>query len=114
MAGLWAEWSDYETGVLERTFSIVTCKANALLAKIHNNPKLSEPRMPLILNENNADEWLMPISSKSDQEQIMKLIRASNEVLTAYTVRPLRGKLAIGNQAEVSKEYLYDELNELF
>lgn len=114
MAGLWAKWLDRETGVWERTFSIVTCKANPLLAGIHNNPKLSEARMPLLLPDSNADEWLQPIRNKKDQEQILRLVQASSEELIAYTVRPLRGKLALGNRPEVTKEYFYDELNELF
>ncbi|BAX81654.1 hypothetical protein ALGA_3356 [Labilibaculum antarcticum] len=114
MAGLWAEWLDRETGVWERTFSIVTCKANPLLTGIHNNPQLAEARMPLLLTDNNADEWLQPIRNKSDQEQIQSLVQASSEELIAYTVRPLRGKLALGNRPEVTKEYFYDELNELF
>ena len=49
LAGLWSEWTDEETGEVLNTFSIVTTKGNKLLAKIHNNPKIEGPRMPVIL-----------------------------------------------------------------
>lgn len=114
LAGLWSEWLNKESGELQRTFSIVTCKANSLLAEIHNNPKLAGPRMPLILDEDEEDNWLQAINSKKDQQEIQALIRPSEEELFAHTVRPLRGKSAIGNTPEASAEYFYDELNTLF
>ncbi|MDE5419633.1 SOS response-associated peptidase [Labilibaculum sp. DW002] len=114
LAGLWSEWLNKESGELQRTFSIVTCKANSLLAEIHNNPKLAGPRMPLILDEDEEDNWLQAINSKEDQQEIQALIRPSEEELIAYTVRPLRGKNAIGNTPKASAEYYYDELNTLF
>ncbi len=35
LAGLWSEWTDRDTGEILNTFSIVTTKANSLMAKIH-------------------------------------------------------------------------------
>ena len=69
VAGLWDEWTDRETGELLHSFSVVTTKANALMSKIHNNPKLPEPRMPLILHEGKEDEWLQKIDKEEDQKQ---------------------------------------------
>lgn len=114
LAGLWSECLDRESGELQRTFSLVTCEANKLLSKIHNNPKLAGPRMPLILPEQESEKWLQRIDTPKDQEEIRALIRPSTEELTAHTVRSLRGKNATGNSPEASKEYFYDELNTLF
>lgn len=35
------------------------------MAKIHNNPKLAESRMPVILPKAFEDEWLKPIGKES-------------------------------------------------
>lgn len=59
MAGLWSKWTNKQTGEIINSCSIITTKANKLMSHIHNNPKLSEPRMPLILNEMQLDEWLL-------------------------------------------------------
>lgn len=47
LAALWEECKDPATGVALHTFSIVTTEANDLLRRIHNNPKLEGPRMPV-------------------------------------------------------------------
>lgn len=58
LAGLWSEWKNPDTGGRLNTFSIVTTKGNKMMARIHNNPKLKEPRMPVILPSELEDEWL--------------------------------------------------------
>lgn len=114
LAGLWSEWTDKATGEIERTFSIVTCKADSLMSTIHNNPKLKEPRMPLILSDKIANYWLKDITTANNKEDLSFIIKASNEKLEAHTVRVLRGKKALGNVPKASEEFLYDEFNELF
>lgn len=54
MAGFWQPWKDAETGEYAETFSIVTTAANKLMEQIHNTKK----RMPTILNEDLAWDWL--------------------------------------------------------
>jgi len=54
MAGIWQPWKDIETGEYVETFSIVTTSANKLMEQIHNSKK----RMPTILTEGLAWEWL--------------------------------------------------------
>jgi len=44
MAGIWDTWEDKEDGKTLNTFSIITTKANPLLARIHD----SKERMPVI------------------------------------------------------------------
>jgi len=111
LAGLWSEWIDTTTGEILNTFSIVTTKGNELLSKIHNNPKLNEPRMPLILEESETTKWLHPINDKLNQKQIEELIHPfANKNLKTHTVKRLRGKDYIGNVEEIYEEFFYEEL----
>ncbi len=55
MAGIWTPWQDRETGEYAETFAVVTTAANGLMEQVHNSKK----RMPLILTEALAWEWLM-------------------------------------------------------
>lgn len=54
MAGIFSEWTNPKTGIIEKTFSMLTTEANELMAEIHNTKK----RMPLILTKNQEDDWL--------------------------------------------------------
>ena len=111
LAGLWSEWRNPETKGIMNTFSIVTTKGNPMMAKIHNNPKLKEARMPLILPPEMEDDWLKPIQDELDQQQIQELIREfPEEVLGSHTVRKLRGKEYMGNVESISDEFVYNEL----
>jgi putative SOS response-associated peptidase YedK len=81
MAGIYQPWTDKETGETMDTFSMVTTKANAFMEQIHNKKK----RMPTILNETQAVEWLNPSLSES---KIMELSTSSIDAnqLSAYTL----------------------------
>lgn len=111
VAGLYSTWFDKEMESMLNTFSIVTTKANKLMSKIHNNPKLAEPRMPLILPKALENNWLEPIIDENDKKLLQELIQPypDNE-LRAYTVGKLRGKDAVGNVKEVSNEVEYSAL----
>ncbi len=110
LAGLWSEWTNPSTGGFFNTFSIVTTVGNRLLGKIHNNPKLKGPRMPLILTEESEDEWLKPIYN-DDIRDIQNLINSfQGEKLKAHTVKKLRGKEYPGNVENISDEIIYEEL----
>ena len=107
LAGLWSEWTNKETGEITNSFSIITTKANQMMSRIHNNPKLSESRMPVILPDGVEDEWLKSI----DRKELQKLVKPfSDQKLKAHTVRKLSGKDSPGNLPEASNEYVYDEL----
>ncbi|WP_167610446.1 SOS response-associated peptidase [Maribellus sediminis] len=106
LGGLWDEWTNRETGEIVNSFTIVTTKANQLMRTIHNNPKLKEARMPLILDEATADDWL----NGSDTEIKKMIVPAKDGILKAHTVRKLRGKNAVGNSPEAIKEFIYPEL----
>lgn len=109
MAALWSEWIDPEHGGTIHSFSIVTTVGNGMMAKIHNNPKLKEPRMPLILSDDMEEQWL---SSHSDFEKELKeLLNRNDKVeLEAHTVGKLRGKNYAGNTASIANEVKYMEL----
>lgn len=66
MAGIWQPWQDRETGEYVETFAIVTTQANALMAQIHNSKK----RMPVVLNEDMACEWLL---GNPDEKRITQI-----------------------------------------
>jgi putative SOS response-associated peptidase YedK len=54
MAGLFDQWQDPLTGILKKTFTILTCPANELMTEIHNSKK----RMPVILKAEQEKDWL--------------------------------------------------------
>ena len=110
MAGLW-ESKEIE-GVRKNTFSIVTCDANEMMAKIHNDPKASDThRMPLILPEELEKEWLKPINDELDKKSIQELIRPySDDEMIAHSVHKLTGKNSLANGPEKLEEYTYPDL----
>lgn len=111
LAGLWSEWVDTTTGEILNSFAIVTTQGNDLLAKIHNNPKLKGPRMPLILPEAWEDKWLQPINDELDIKAINELILPyPEEELSAHPVAKLRGRAYQGNVPEISDSISYPEL----
>jgi putative SOS response-associated peptidase YedK len=52
VAGLWTSYREGEEVL--RSFGIITCPANTLIAEIHH-------RMPVIISPENYDRWLSPI-----------------------------------------------------
>ena len=111
LAGLWSEWQNPNTGGKMKTFSIVTTQGNALMSKIHNNPKLNGPRMPLILSTDLEDKWLSTIEDNLDIKFIKELISLPISVeLKAHTVSRLRGKDYPGNVVGIDKKVDYAEL----
>lgn len=81
MAGIYQPWTDKETGETLDTFSIITTKANSLMEQIHNKKK----RMPTILNEAQASEWLQPHLSET---KIMELASSAidESLMSVYTI----------------------------
>ena len=54
MAGIYNPWVDQQSGEVVDSFSILTTKANSLMEQVHNKKK----RMPVILPEEEAAEWI--------------------------------------------------------
>ena len=66
MAGIWQPWTDRVTGEHVESFAIVTTAANKLMEQVHNSKK----RMPTILNDDLAWEWIF---GKSDEIRILEI-----------------------------------------
>ena len=112
MAGLKEEWTEAESGKVWRSFTIVTTRGNELLTEIHNNPKLKEPRMPVILDRESQHLWLEEWES-DPKERVDFICRPyADDDLKAHTVHAIRGKKALGNVPEAMKEEEYPELVE--
>lgn len=106
VGGVSSEWNNPLTGQKVKTFSIVTTPGNEFMSKIHNNPKMAGPRMPLILNPEDAPTWL-----QGNDREAEKLIHPNTEiVLKSHTVERLNGHKYKGNTPEVRDEKTYTEL----
>ena len=81
MAGIYNTWTDKNTGETMDTFAIVTTVANELMKIIHNKKK----RMPTILPEDLAWEWIMEDLSEERIQQIASYQLPSDEMY-AYTI----------------------------
>lgn len=107
-AGLYDKWSDPVSGESFKTFSIITTKANPLLAKIHNTKK----RMPVILTEENGLKWLDPEQPVPDALKLLKPYQ--NSELGAYTIsKRISQRNVEKNVPELIEPYDYD-FNKLF
>jgi putative SOS response-associated peptidase YedK len=107
LAGIWSEWIDVSTGEVIATVSIVTTVGNNSMAKIHNNPKAAEARMPVILGKLQEAQWL----AASTPEKMQEFRRPyEDDALKYYTVKKLLGKSAIGNFPEAIQPFVYPEL----
>lgn len=82
MAGIWQNWIDKGSGETMDTFAIVTTKANSLLEQIHNTKK----RMPVILPETLAAEWLQEDLEEKRIGEIAAYSFPSNK-MQAYTIQ---------------------------
>jgi len=111
LAGLWSEYECEKTNIKTKTFSIVTTTGNSMMAKIHNNPKIIEPRMPLMLSDKEENQWLNPINKNADKQAIQELIKSyPDNLLKSHTVGKLRGKQYAGNIEKITNKVLYQEL----
>lgn len=59
IAGIHDSWVDPQTGEILNTFSLLTTKANPMMAEIHNGGK-NPHRMPVIVPKERELEWLEP------------------------------------------------------
>jgi putative SOS response-associated peptidase YedK len=100
MAGIYQPWTDKESGETMDTFSIVTTKANGLMEQIHNKKK----RMPTILSEMQAAEWISPNLSEAKLTELASSA-IDESIMSAYTIN--KNFRTIDDPIN---PYLYDEL----
>lgn len=82
MAGIYQPWTDKNTGETIDSFAIVTTAANDLMSKVHNKKK----RMPTILSESLAHEWLQEGLIESRIKEIANF-QLANEDMEAISIR---------------------------
>jgi putative SOS response-associated peptidase YedK len=107
MAGIYEEINSFKG--IQRTFSIVTTKANQFTAAIHNQAKsVDGPRMPLMLDFDTAEHWLTADPDKA--YEIALQIKTSEDYLSAHMVQPLKGPQSPGNVSTASEPFTYKDL----
>lgn len=107
-AGIWEEWINEATGEILRSFSILTCEANSLTAKIHNTKK----RMPVILEREDEGKWISAghESGVAERNQLLKPFDA--ERMDAYSIgRLISSRSLESNVPGVLEPVTYPELN---
>jgi putative SOS response-associated peptidase YedK len=84
MAGLYESWQP-QPGTWERTFTIVTTRANGVVSALHD-------RMPVVLGENEADRWMF---ANTPQAELTSLLApAPDDWLLMTAVSPRVNKVA--------------------
>ncbi len=108
LAGIWDSWK-MKGGISLNTFSVVTTRANELMAEIHNTKK----RMPVILPSSLEKLWLKGELEKNQATELMEPV--SSEMLEAHTISPLiTNTRADRNRQELIMPYNYPVQGLLF
>jgi putative SOS response-associated peptidase YedK len=108
LAGLWDSWA-MKGGITINTFSVVTTRANELMAEIHNTKK----RMPVILAREAERLWLKEEMDPETRALLMEPVAA--ELIEAHTISPLiTNTRADRNRPELIKPYTYPVQGTLF
>ena len=108
LAGIWDSCT-LQGGVTTNTFSVVTTRANELMAEIHNTKK----RMPVILPATAERLWLKEGITGEAQASLMEPVSA--EMLEAHTISPLITNIrADRNRPELIMPYNYPVQGTLF
>lgn len=103
MAGIWQPWTDKSTGEYVESFAIITTAANQLMEQVHNSKK----RMPTILTEDLAYEWMF---GDPDEKRITEIARSPfpADQMEAHTIaKDFREAL------DPTKEFVYEDLPDL-
>lgn len=106
IAAIKSEWLNPISGNSLKSFSIVTTKANSLLTEIHNNPRLQEARIPVILNEDKIESWLNLPMDEAIQEVSLPI---DSGLLASHTVKRFRN-VSQSDKKDASEEFFYPEL----
>ncbi len=108
LAGIWDSWT-MKGGMTLETFSVVTTRANDLMAGIHNTKK----RMPVILPSSAEKIWINKGLSPDALAPLMEPV--AKEMLRAHTISPLiTNARADRNRPELIKPYNYPVQGTLF
>jgi putative SOS response-associated peptidase YedK len=97
LAGLYDSWTNRETGEIINTFTVITTRANPLMAEIHNTKK----RMPVILPAENESLWIDPTLTlektlsflKPFDEKLMLAVEVDRELFRRTDIAAKQGDL---------------------
>jgi putative SOS response-associated peptidase YedK len=100
MAGIYREWTNEDMAQSANTFAIVTGNGNELTNQVHNTKK----RMPTILTQELAEEWISKDLPKERVIEIASFRYDANEMFT----HPVSKDFLYSDEPE--KEFYYPEL----
>ncbi len=100
MAGVWQPWTDRETGETVDTVAVITAPANSLMKQVHN----SKMRMPTILDDELAWEWMMDDISEDRITELATSIFPAKQMEACTIDKEFRKSL------EPTKAYAYEDL----
>jgi putative SOS response-associated peptidase YedK len=103
IAGIWEAWTDLKTGEHVESDAIITTKANKIMSQIHN----SKERMPTILTEDLAYEWLFGDLTEKRITEIATFQFPSEEMEACTVAKDFREAL------EPTEHFVYEDLPEL-
>lgn len=104
-AGIYAEWTDRETGEHINSFAILTTEANTMMARIHN----LKQRMPVILPQDSYRQWLDPALTK---EEIASMLRPfPDQYMASHSIsKRITSRTENSNAPETLEPFTYPEL----
>ncbi|HTF81712.1 MAG TPA: SOS response-associated peptidase [Cytophagales bacterium] len=105
LAGVYDIWRDHVSGEVFRTYSVLTCPANTLMARIHN----TKQRMPVILLPSVEHAWLDP---QLTQNQIRDLLTPLHpDLMEGYTISRNIANANASQDAAILAPHTYQELS---
>lgn len=105
LAGIYDNWKDKETGVIIKSFSIITTEANPLMAKIHNKKN----RMPVILTKENEQQWILPELNENEIKELLQPI--DENFMAAHTVdKKVNNNKIDSNYPEITEQFQYSDV----
>lgn len=103
--GIYDHWLNPDTDQYVKSFSIITTRANPLMARIHNRKK----RMPLVIPSNQWHDWLDPSADKKKVESYCQPL--SDELLQAHTIsKRITDRYQDSNVQQTHEPFIYPEL----
>jgi putative SOS response-associated peptidase YedK len=101
--GLVPHWVKDNAGKVQTWNNTLNARGESIFEK----PSLEGPRMPVILPDELADEWIEPTRSQKELNDL--LLPFPDDLLTAHTVYKIAGKESKGNVPEAEEEFNYPE-----
>jgi len=89
LAGIWQAWTDKDSGEHVNTLAVTTTVANPLMQQVHN----SKMRMPTILTDDLAWEWMMDDLDDERIQQIAATQYAASDMDACTITKEFQGLL---------------------